>query len=97
MLQATLWGPITKEENRTLRDLDAREVASLLPLCILMLWIGVAPRSFLEPSRPALEGVLAAYKSRLADAPPSRATLAAAASSPVRTFVARQTSQEPKP
>jgi NADH-quinone oxidoreductase subunit M len=97
MLQATLWGPITKEENRTLRDLDAREVASLLPLCILMLWIGVAPRGFLEPSRPALEGVLVAYKSRLAEAPPVRATLAGAASSPARTFVARQTSQEPEP
>jgi len=97
MLQETLWGPITKEENRTLRDLDAREVASLLPLCILMLWIGVAPRGFLEPSRPALEGVLAAYKVRLAEAPPSRATLAAAASSPARAFVARRTSQEHEP
>jgi NADH-quinone oxidoreductase subunit M len=65
MLQATLFGPLTREENRGLRDLDAREWAALLPLCVLMLWIGVAPRSFLEPSRPALESVLVDYTVRL--------------------------------
>ncbi len=97
MLQETLWGPITREENRKLKDLDIREVASLLPLCILMLWIGVAPRAFLEPSRPALEGVLTAYKARLAEAPPPRAMLLPTGPSSARAFVARLESAEPKP
>ena len=69
MLQETLWGPITRDANRGLRDLDARELLTLLPLCVLMLWIGVAPRAFLEPSRPALEAVLSDYRARL-DVPP---------------------------
>ena len=47
----------------------ARELVTLLPLCVLMLWIGVAPRAFLEPSRPALEAVLSDYQARL-DVPP---------------------------
>ncbi len=51
MLQLTLWGPITQDENRHLKDLVGREVAALVPLCILMLWIGVAPDAFLKPSR----------------------------------------------
>ncbi|HLF57255.1 MAG TPA: NADH-quinone oxidoreductase subunit M [Thermoanaerobaculia bacterium] len=75
MVQATLFGPITHEENRGLRDLDGREVAALLPLCVLMLWIGVAPRAFLEPSRPALESVLAGYQARLEQPAPERAEL----------------------
>ncbi len=88
MLQLTLWGPITKEENRGLSDLSGREVAALLPLCILMLWIGVAPEGFLRPSRDALSGLLSSYRQRIA-APvaqvpallPPQAALAAAAPS----------------
>jgi NADH-quinone oxidoreductase subunit M len=75
MLQATLWGPLTREENRGLRDLDAREIATLAPLCLLMLWIGVAPRGFLEPSRPALESVLSDYRARIERPAPERPTL----------------------
>jgi NADH-quinone oxidoreductase subunit M len=100
MLQETLWGPITKEENRGLKDLDAREVLALLPLCVLMLWIGVAPKTFLEPSRPALEAVLAGYQERLAAPPAAEPDLAPAASptgSP-RTFLASSAAgQETRP
>jgi NADH-quinone oxidoreductase subunit M len=100
MVQETLWGPITKDENRTLKDLDAREVLALLPLCALMLWIGVAPRAFLEPSRPALEAVLSSYQERLAAAPADEPHLAPASSrngSP-RTFLASAaTGQESQP
>jgi NADH-quinone oxidoreductase subunit M len=66
MLDRTLWGPLRREENRGLQDLSAREVWALLPLCALMLWIGVVPRVFLEPSRPALAAVLADYRQRVA-------------------------------
>jgi len=75
MLQETLFGPLTKDENRALRDLDGREIATLIPLCILMLWIGVAPKAFLEPSRPALSEVLTAYQTRLEAGAPERVEL----------------------
>jgi NADH-quinone oxidoreductase subunit M len=65
MIQLTIWGPITKEENKTLSDLSFREVAALVPLCVLMLWIGVAPNAFLQPSRQTLVDVLAQYKQRI--------------------------------
>jgi NADH-quinone oxidoreductase subunit M len=93
MLQETIWGPITKDENRTLKDLSLREVVTLLPLCVLMLWIGVAPGRFLEPSRPALASVLATYRAQMAAGPPAAVTLAAppapsGVSAPAATFVA---------
>ncbi|MBW8877579.1 MAG: NADH-quinone oxidoreductase subunit M [Acidobacteria bacterium] len=65
MIQLTIWGPITKDENRKLADLSFREIAALVPLCVLMLWIGVAPNTFLQPSRQTLETVLAQYRQRV--------------------------------
>ncbi len=90
MLQETIWGPITHEENRTLADLSLREVATLAPLCILMLWIGVAPGRFLEPSRPALAEVLATYQARMAAGAPDALTLSgpAAGAGAAVTFAA---------
>jgi NADH-quinone oxidoreductase subunit M len=75
MIQLTIWGPITKEENKTLSDLSFREVAALVPLCVLMLWIGVAPNAFLQPSRQALVDVLSQYKQRIDEPDVRRASL----------------------
>jgi NADH-quinone oxidoreductase subunit M len=90
MLQETIWGPITKDENKTLKDLSLREVLTLLPLCVLMLWIGVAPGRFLEPSRPALSSVLATYRAQMTAGPPGVVTLVAPTppAEPAATFVA---------
>jgi len=97
MVQETLWGPITHEENRGLRDLDAREVAALLPLCALMVWIGVAPRAFLEPSRPALEEVLTDYQVRLQTTLPDRIELRTAADGARRSLAVRLEARLPEP
>jgi NADH-quinone oxidoreductase subunit M len=75
MLQLTLWGPLTKEENRGLQDLSLREIAALVPLCVFMLWIGVAPNRFLEPSRPALDATLSRLRQGLAEPAVTRAAL----------------------
>ncbi|MFL6200463.1 MAG: NuoM family protein [Thermoanaerobaculia bacterium] len=61
MIQLTIWGPLTKDENRELRDLSFRELAALVPLCVFMLWIGVAPETFLKPSREALARTLTEF------------------------------------
>ncbi|MCZ7650869.1 MAG: NADH-quinone oxidoreductase subunit M [Thermoanaerobaculia bacterium] len=75
MLHETLFGPIRKEENRNLPDLSLREVAALAPLCILMLWIGVAPRPFLAPSEAALRATLTEYRAGLERPPVTRPVL----------------------
>jgi NADH-quinone oxidoreductase subunit M len=79
MIQLTIFGPITKEENRALKDLSGRELAALIPLCVFMVWIGVAPDTFLKPSRRALESVLSDYKQRIAEPNVAQATLRPAA------------------
>ena len=69
MLARTLWGPITRDENRELPDLSLREIAILVPLSLLMLAIGLVPEAFLAPSRPALQQTLSRIESKLANAP----------------------------
>ncbi len=75
MLYETLWGPLSHEENQGLSDLSLREILTVAPLCVLMLWIGVAPSRFIEPSRPALEKTLNLYQSRVNSPPATAPTL----------------------
>jgi NADH-quinone oxidoreductase subunit M len=48
MVQRVAFGEITRPENGKLLDLDAREMATLIPLVILVFWIGFYPGPFLE-------------------------------------------------
>jgi len=75
LIQRILWGPLTKDENRSLADLGGREVLALLPLCVLMLWIGIAPATFLRPSEQALAATLTEYRQRLSGPEVQEATL----------------------
>jgi NADH-quinone oxidoreductase subunit M len=59
MLQRVVFGPVTKDENAKLLDLNRRELALMLPLVLLMLFMGVYPRVFLDRSRASVEAVRA--------------------------------------
>ncbi len=49
MYQRVMYGEITQEENRHLSDLSRREIALLVPVVLMMLWIGIYPSTFLRP------------------------------------------------
>jgi NADH-quinone oxidoreductase subunit M len=57
MLQRVVFGKVTNPENAKLRDLNARELGLLLPLLVLMLFMGVYPRVFLDRSQASVEEV----------------------------------------
>lgn len=57
MLQRVVFGKITNPANANLQDLNAREVGLLIPLLVLMLFMGVYPRVFLDRSRASVEEV----------------------------------------
>ena len=59
MLQRVVFGKITNPENARLTDLNSRELGLLVPLMILMLFMGVYPRVFLDRSQAAVEAIRA--------------------------------------
>jgi NADH-quinone oxidoreductase subunit M len=59
MLQRVVFGKVTNPENAKLRDLSAREFGLLLPLLVLMLFMGVYPRVFLDRSQASVEEIRA--------------------------------------
>jgi len=59
MLQRVVFGKVTNSENAKLKDLNAREVGLLVPLLVLMIFMGVYPRVFLDRSKASVEAVRA--------------------------------------
>ncbi|MFI5281048.1 MAG: NuoM family protein, partial [Gemmatimonadales bacterium] len=52
-LKRILYGPLTSPENRALKDLTPREFTVLVPLLILILWLGLYPQPVLRRLQPA--------------------------------------------
>jgi NADH-quinone oxidoreductase subunit M len=49
MFRRVFFGEIRHEENRGLKDLNAQEIAGVLPLAVLAVVMGVFPAAFLKP------------------------------------------------
>ena len=48
LYQRVFWGKITNEENEHLKDMNGRELATLVPLVVLCFWIGIYPKPVLD-------------------------------------------------
>jgi NADH-quinone oxidoreductase subunit M len=55
MFEKSFMGEITKEENKTLKDLNLREILTMVPLLILIFWLGIYPQPFFNLINPAVE------------------------------------------
>jgi NADH-quinone oxidoreductase subunit M len=54
MVQKVIFNALKKPANRGIPDLNAREIAVLVPLVVVILWIGVFPQPFLQRMEPAV-------------------------------------------
>jgi NADH-quinone oxidoreductase subunit M len=63
MFQKMFLGPVDKEENRGLRDLNLREIITLVPLLILIFWIGLYPAPFFNLMAPTVDNLVAIVQS----------------------------------
>ncbi len=64
MYQRVIFGEVTREENRALPDLTAREWAVVAPVLLFIVWIGVSPSLFTGPTEATLEALLAQVQSK---------------------------------
>jgi NADH-quinone oxidoreductase subunit M len=58
MYQRVMLGEIDKQENRMLKDIDGREVATLLPIALFVVWIGIYPATFLDKTQQSAKDLL---------------------------------------
>jgi NADH-quinone oxidoreductase subunit M len=58
MFQKMFLGPLDKEENMKLKDLNWREIATLVPLLVFIFWIGLYPKPFFDLMAPAVENLV---------------------------------------
>jgi NADH-quinone oxidoreductase subunit M len=57
MAQRVFFGKVTNEKNKGLLDLNMREIGLLIPLLILMVYMGVFPKPFLKRSEASVKAV----------------------------------------
>ena len=65
MFQRVFFGEVENPKNLGLKDLSLREIAVLLPLVALIVWVGVYPKPFLDKIGPSARGFI-----QMVQAPP---------------------------
>ncbi len=64
MFQRVMFGPLTKPENKILKDLSGREVLVLSLVVVFIIWIGIYPKPFLSRMEPTVKAYIAFVESK---------------------------------
>jgi NADH-quinone oxidoreductase subunit M len=68
MFQRVMFGAVTHEENRGLKDLNLREIVTLVPIIIMIIWMGVYPTFFFKKMDLSVQRFIYDIKARYAAA-----------------------------
>lgn len=58
MFEKIFLGPVTKAENQTLAEINWREMITLAPILVMIVWIGLYPQPFFNLINPTVERLL---------------------------------------
>ena len=64
---------MTKEDLKSILDLNPREIVQFAPLILLVFWMGIYPSSFIEPMSASVANLVENYNTALAAADGVRA------------------------
>ncbi|RMH98908.1 MAG: NADH-quinone oxidoreductase subunit M, partial [Calditrichaeota bacterium] len=62
MYRRVMFGPITREENKSLIDLNFREIAIMVPIAVMIFWIGFYPSTFLNKTEATITALITKVK-----------------------------------
>jgi NADH-quinone oxidoreductase subunit M len=65
--ERVMWGPLTKAANAAITDLSAREIAVMVPLVGLMIFMGIYPKPLLNRIEPSVGVLLGRVRSAQAE------------------------------
>lgn len=58
LFKKSFFGPVTNEKNYGLKDLNSKELTVLIPLVLLVVWLGVYPKPVLGPIDNSVKALL---------------------------------------
>ena len=58
MIERVFFGPVLQDRHRKLPDLNARELAVFAPLVVMIFWLGLFPKPFIDKMEPTVEELL---------------------------------------
>ncbi len=64
LYKRTMFGELNEDKNSDLSDVSGREMATFLPLLLLVFWMGLYPKPILSRIEPTLEAYLGAVRER---------------------------------
>ncbi len=73
LYQRTMFGPCDNPKNQALKDLNLREVMTLVPLILWAFWIGLYPKPYFDVLRQPVEAIVQRTNPDLMKAQPARA------------------------
>jgi NADH-quinone oxidoreductase subunit M len=85
--ERVMFGPITREVNKALPDLSAREIAVMVPLLALMFFMGFYPKPLLNRMEPSVMALVQRTHTHIAriDSPAAATSIMAAATKADKT------------
>ncbi|MEQ8510520.1 MAG: NADH-quinone oxidoreductase subunit M [Rhodospirillaceae bacterium] len=65
LYRRVIYGELVKEDLKGMTDLNPREIAIFAPLCVVVMWMGVYPMSFLSVMDVSVAKLIADYQSAI--------------------------------
>jgi NADH-quinone oxidoreductase subunit M len=88
-----MFGEVTNPANRALRDLNLRELVTLVPLAVWCFWIGIYPKPYFEILEKPVEAIVRRVEAGPPPAPLEVPSTPTEASQPAREPVEAVRSQ----
>jgi NADH-quinone oxidoreductase subunit M len=63
LYRRVIFGEMVREDLRSILDLNKRELATFAPLVILVLWMGIYPKPFLDVFAASVDNIVTGYQS----------------------------------
>jgi NADH-quinone oxidoreductase subunit M len=64
LYKKSFFGELTNPKNKTLKDLTGQELTALVPLVILVVWLGVYPKPVLDPIDTSVKHMITQMESK---------------------------------
>jgi len=64
MMKRVFFGEVTNEENEALKDLNKREIITLIPIVIMIFWMGIYPKFFFQKMDLSVDAFLKDLQTR---------------------------------